>query len=245
MATWSEFAASAPGLAVAGRRLFYQYGPGLGFLATVRADGGPRLHPVCPVITGDGLYVFVVASPKGGDLERDGRYALHALLPDEVEEEFAVSGRAPAVGEALPLRDHEMCQGLDAAALAVLETRLEPREYAPGDYVVRRGTVAEEMFFLVSGEVSVLVDLASGQVRRLATLSAGMAFGELALVDRTTRTADVRADVAVRCDVLSAAAFDALGRDHPTIRLTLLQNMLRRAYQVVSQLNQELAALAG
>ena len=33
-----------------GRRLLYQYGPGLGFLATVRRDGAPRLHPVCPVI---------------------------------------------------------------------------------------------------------------------------------------------------------------------------------------------------
>jgi len=171
------------------------------------------------------------------DLDRALEWAENHVL--------AVSGWAPAVGEAVPLRDHEMCQGLDAAGLALLETWLEPREYAPGDYVVRRGTVAEQMFFLVKGEVSVLVDLPTGQARRLATLSAGMAFGELALVDRTARTADVRADVAVRCYVLSAAAFDALGRDHPTIRLTLLQNMLRRAYQVVSQLNQELAALAG
>ncbi len=170
------------------------------------------------------------------DLDRALEWAENQVL--------AVSGRA-AAGDTLALRDHEMCDGLDAAALAELEARLQPREYAAGEYVVRRGTVAEEMFFLVSGEVSVLVDLASGQARRLATLSAGMAFGELALIDRTTRTADVRADLAVRCHVLSASAFDALGRDHPTIRMTLLQNMLRRAHQVVSQLNQELAALAG
>jgi hypothetical protein len=95
--TWGDFAASAPELAAAGRRLIYQYGPGLGFLATVRPDGGPRLHPVCPVVTGGGLWVFVVPSPKGADLERDGRYALHALLPEEVEEEFYVTGRARRV----------------------------------------------------------------------------------------------------------------------------------------------------
>lgn len=94
MATWGEFSASAPELAAAGRRLFYQYGPGAGYLATVRPDGGPRLHPVCPVVTDDGLWVFVVPSPKAGDLERDGRYALHAFLPEEVEEEFCVTGRA-------------------------------------------------------------------------------------------------------------------------------------------------------
>jgi len=99
MATWGEFAASAPELAAAGRRLIYQYGPGTGYLATVRPDGGPRLHPVCPVVTADGLWVFVVPSPKGADLERDGRYALHALLPEEVEEEFYVTGRARRVDD--------------------------------------------------------------------------------------------------------------------------------------------------
>lgn len=37
------------------RELFYQYGIGLGFLATVRPDGGPRLHPICPIITDEGF----------------------------------------------------------------------------------------------------------------------------------------------------------------------------------------------
>lgn len=99
MTTWGKFSESAPGLAAAGRRLFYQYGPGTGFLATVRPDGGPRLHPVCPVVTDDGLWVFVVPSPKGADLERDGRYALHAYTPEEVEEEFCVTGRACRVDD--------------------------------------------------------------------------------------------------------------------------------------------------
>jgi hypothetical protein len=47
MLTWAEFAHARPELAEAGRRLLYQFGVGLGFLATVRADGGPRLHPMC------------------------------------------------------------------------------------------------------------------------------------------------------------------------------------------------------
>lgn len=99
MVSWEDFAASAPELAAAGRRLIYQYGMGTGFLATVRPDGGPRLHPVCPVVAAGGLWVFVVPSPKGLDLERDGRYALHALLPEEVEEEFYLTGRARRVDD--------------------------------------------------------------------------------------------------------------------------------------------------
>ncbi|MGI8691159.1 MAG: hypothetical protein ACR2M3_21470 [Thermomicrobiales bacterium] len=83
MANWEAFEASVPAVAAEGKRLFYQYGVGLGFLATIRKDGGPRLHPICPIIAAGGLYAFIVPSPKCADLRRDGRYALHAYTPEE------------------------------------------------------------------------------------------------------------------------------------------------------------------
>lgn len=97
MASWSEFASDEPRLAEAIRALMQQYGPGLGYLATVRADGGPRVHPVSPVITDEGLFCFVVDSPKRRDLERDGRYALHSFPPEESDDEAYVAGRARPV----------------------------------------------------------------------------------------------------------------------------------------------------
>jgi hypothetical protein len=97
MASWSEFAAAEPELASAVRALLQQYGPGMGYLATVRADGGPRVHPVSPVITDEGLYCFVVNSPKRRDLERDGRYALHSYPPEESDDEAYVAGHAHPV----------------------------------------------------------------------------------------------------------------------------------------------------
>jgi len=98
--SWAEFAAAMPDMAAAGRRLLTQFGPGLGFLATVRADGGPRLHPVCPHVVGADLWVFVTDSPKRRDLERDGRYALHTFPCEDVDDEFSVTGRAERVDEA-------------------------------------------------------------------------------------------------------------------------------------------------
>jgi hypothetical protein len=97
MSSWVDFAAAEPALAAAIRALMCQYGPGLGYLATVRADGGPRVHPVSPVITDDGLFCFVIKSPKRGDLDRDGRYALHSFPPEESNDEAYVSGQARAV----------------------------------------------------------------------------------------------------------------------------------------------------
>jgi hypothetical protein len=97
---WGDFAAEAPAIADAGRALLYHYGPGLGFLATLRADGAPRLHPVCPVVAEGGLWIFIGNhSPKLGDLRRDGRYSLHAMPPEDVDDEFVVSGAATTVDD--------------------------------------------------------------------------------------------------------------------------------------------------
>jgi Pyridoxamine 5'-phosphate oxidase len=97
MATWGEFAAAMPEMAAAGSALLYQYGPGLAYLATVRPDGSPRLHPICPVIVDGGLYAFIGDSPKRRDLLRDGRYALHTFPKRDGDDEFYVSGRVVRV----------------------------------------------------------------------------------------------------------------------------------------------------
>ncbi len=96
MLTWTEFERQEPTLAVVGRGQFYQHDIGLGFLATVRRDGGPRVHPVCPVISPAGLHVLILSGPKRGDLRRDGRYSLHTetFPPPREDDGFAVSGRA-------------------------------------------------------------------------------------------------------------------------------------------------------
>lgn len=97
MSTWSDFNAAQPQLASTVHSLLYQYGSGLGYLATVRADGGPRIHPVAPVIAEGGLFCFLVNSPKRRDLERDGRYALHAYPPEHSDDEAFLSGIAEPV----------------------------------------------------------------------------------------------------------------------------------------------------
>jgi hypothetical protein len=97
MAQWDEFSRLRPDLAQAGANLFYQFGPGLAFLATSRLDGGPRLHPMCPLLTNGALFAFIVPSPKREDLIRDGRYALHSFPADDNEDAFYITGRAKSV----------------------------------------------------------------------------------------------------------------------------------------------------
>jgi hypothetical protein len=97
--TWDEFQQSRPDLAQAGRALLYQFGVGLAFLATVGRDGGPRVHPMCPLIHQSGLYGFIVPGPKQADLHRDGRYSLHSFPCQDNEDAFCCTGRAQAVDD--------------------------------------------------------------------------------------------------------------------------------------------------
>ena len=101
MVTWKQFTVSDPELAAKGESLLFQFGVGLAFLATIRADGAPRLHPLCPVLSNGGLYVLIAPkSPKRWDLLRDGRYALQTFPEARKDsDEFYFSGTAQPIGD--------------------------------------------------------------------------------------------------------------------------------------------------
>lgn len=93
MTNWKEFAQQAPEIAAFGEARFQS---GVAYLATLRADGSPRVHPVTPII-GEQLFLFMEpTSPKGKDLQRDPRYTLHCSVEDSSGGggEFYVRGRA-------------------------------------------------------------------------------------------------------------------------------------------------------
>jgi hypothetical protein len=97
--SWGEFAKREPELA--------SFGAGRltaapAYLATVRRSGSPRVHPVTPIFTAVGLFLFMEpTSPKGRDLRERGWFALHNGVPDNVGSggEFYVSGRGLAVDD--------------------------------------------------------------------------------------------------------------------------------------------------
>jgi hypothetical protein len=100
MFSWADFAAEVPHLEVFGRRRLERR---IAYLATIRADGSPRVHPVSPFIGGGCLAIYMEpTSPKGADLRRDARYALHCGVEDNEggAGEFYVTGRAEEITDA-------------------------------------------------------------------------------------------------------------------------------------------------
>lgn len=77
---WTTFELAQPDLAAhAGGRLT----EGISYLATIRDDGLPRVHPVgLHLREGQLLVPMLPTSPKGRDLERTGRYAAHCAVED-------------------------------------------------------------------------------------------------------------------------------------------------------------------
>ena len=90
--SWKNLENAASELAAFGLKRFEI---GVAYLATVRQDGSPRVHPVTPIIGQGHLFLFMEpTSPKGHDLRRDGRYALHSAVsdPNGTSGEFIITG---------------------------------------------------------------------------------------------------------------------------------------------------------
>jgi hypothetical protein len=70
------------------------------YLATVRADGSPRLHPFCPILAAGRLFAAIpTSSPKGRDLRREPRCVIHAM-PGPDDDELCIRARALEVNNA-------------------------------------------------------------------------------------------------------------------------------------------------
>lgn len=155
---------------------------------------------------------------------------LERLLPEAPDISIAVT-------------QYALLDGLSRAEVAVVQGFFERRTYEPGDVIIRAGDPARELFLLSRGLVSVFLPLENGARKRLATFSPGMAFGEMAIIDRAPRSATITAETAVSCDLLSLARLTALGVTHPKIKIRLLENLSLDLCRKLRKANREIALL--
>jgi glutaminase len=98
--------------------------------------------------------------------------------------ERALLARGAAALPAAPplhnLAEHRWCVGVRPVDLVYLQAYMDQRAYDAGSLIVQRGDAADRLYFLLRGEVSVVLANAAGGHQRLSTLTAGMGFGELA-----------------------------------------------------------------
>ena len=88
-----------------------------------------------------------------------------------------------------------------------------------------------------------LITLPSGRRKRLATFSAGMTFGEMAIIDHAPRSAIVQADTEVECDLLDVEDLTRLGESRPHIKIKLLKNLSLGLCRKLRKANREMSVL--
>jgi CRP/FNR family transcriptional regulator, cyclic AMP receptor protein len=111
----------------------------------------------------------------------------------------------------------------DDRFLERLSDEFMERTFGAGETIAEEGERGRTFIVIESGQVTVTV-----QGEEVGRLGAGEAFGEMALIDKSARTATVRADTDVRGYQLPVWSFRPLVESHPEMAWALLETVAQR-----------------
>src|SRR6202022_4011276 len=147
-------------------------------------------------------------------------YLLDAAIEWAEDQVVYDHGGAIDFHEITELSEQPLLAGLTPEELAGLAALGTIRSYRAGEKIVAAGEPATSLFLLKSGVVH--VTLPDGI--RLATLTAGMAFGEMALLE-THRSADVLADVSASAWEIPLRDFEDFRAQNPKAGERIMRNL--------------------
>lgn len=101
------------------------------------------------------------------------------------------------------IREVHIFKQCSTPCLKMIAERLEQTFHSPNEYIIKKGDAGDEMFIIGHGEVQVNI----GE-KVIAELKAGQFFGEIALLEDTIRTADVKSKA--YCDLYTFKKDDFL-----------------------------------
>lgn len=161
----------------------------------------------------------------------------------EWAENVLLAGQLPYAPEpsVAAIEHYDALAGLRDEEIALVARLFERRSFPAGSAIVRAGEPADSLYFLAQGRASATIKLDTGHTRRLAAFSAGMVFGEMAVVERSTRSATVVADSDAVCDILRMDDLDTLVSTTPMIKIRLLENLCRGLSRKLRKANCERA----
>ena len=99
----------------------------------------------------------------------------------------------------------------------------ETVDFEAGAIIVRQGEPGETMFAVVEGEVEVVL---GGRI--LETFGPGEFFGEMSLIDKTPRSADVRAKTRCRLAEVDQRRFTFMVQQTPYFAIEVMRSLTTR-----------------
>lgn len=105
----------------------------------------------------------------------------------------------------------------------VFQNEKDLRDYDAGDIIFEQGSEGNVMYAVIEGEIELLC-----QDALFDTLSTGDIFGEMALIDHTTRSATARAKTAAKVAIVNQRRFLWLVQETPMFALQVMSVMATR-----------------
>jgi glutaminase len=207
-------------------------------------DDLAHLDVRCLLCRGEHLKEFW---PADGELDpqQQSTYCTSLDRALEAAEDMLLESVLQKVGEDAPERcTLGLLELLPAPTRSVIEPLLERRFYDTGDLVCRQGEDGNEVYLIESGLFSaVLGPPVTDLPMRLATFSPSVCFGEIAFLNRAPRTADVVAEQAGTCLVLSRETYARLEQEQPRVVIDLLRALHQDLARKLGRTNQQLLVL--
>jgi glutaminase len=160
-------------------------------------------------------------------------------------EDQLLAGAAYSFGTKFSVPQINLFKGLNANECRLVESVIRPLVFEKGDVIMREGDRANLFFVLARGTVSVEIKVHGndGRRKRVASIGPGLSFGEMALLDGGTRSADVIANERVICYGLGVEELHELSAEHPNIMITILSNLTRDFSERLRHANEEISVL--
>ena len=128
----------------------------------------------------------------------------------------------------LLLKEIDIFSGLSAEELAAIATETREQDFGEEETVIRQGEAGETVFLIVEGKVAVIKELSEDNHVVLDHIATGQAFGEMALIDDTVRSATIKTVVPSRFLVLHKQEFKETAMEFPRISLQICSVLSRR-----------------
>ncbi|KAI9217498.1 hypothetical protein BC828DRAFT_391007 [Blastocladiella britannica] len=159
---------------------------------------------------------------------------IFADLPTTFQAELALGINGHIISKVPLFADTEI------GFMRMLSLALQPVLFLPNEYVVKKGDIGSEMFFIHRGRVDVVSE--EGAVV-FATMNEGSFFGEIALFLSRPRTASIRASTYTDIYVLSKQNLDEVLSYYPIIKERILLAATERLRENEARQKQQLQQL--
>ena len=164
---------------------------------------------------------------------------VHMILKKKKSpQDTEVSAKLSLGEKILLLKEIDIFSGLTASELAAISAVTEEMEFAEDQEVIKQNSIGETVYLIIEGQVSVIMEKEDGNKAVIDQMGSGAAFGEMALIDNSPRSATIRTNTPCRFLTLHKQEFKETAMEFPRIALQIcsaLSQRIRHLHSLVQE----------